>query len=101
MIEEFKPDKQPIGRFSDSKPFSTQHITLEKGNVLFLFSDGYTDQFGGPKNKKLKASRLKEILLANHNASVANQGIALAKFFSDWKSGYEQTDDVCLLALKI
>lgn len=101
VLEEIKPDKQPIGSFAEAKPFTTKNITLEKGDLLYLFSDGITDQFGGDKNKKFKASRLKEIILTHHTKNVNEQGKQLVNSFASWKSGYEQTDDVCLLVLRV
>ena len=58
-ITELKADKQPIGKFEHATPYSTQSFDLESGDSLYLFSDGYVDQFGGPKGKKFMAKPLK------------------------------------------
>ena len=55
-IEEIKADKQPIGKFANAQPFTTHEVSLEKGDTIYLFSDGFSDQFGGEKGKKFKAA---------------------------------------------
>lgn len=62
-LVEIKPDKQPIGKSINEKPFSNHTLLLKKGDIAYLSSDGFADQFGGPKGKKLKRSGLKRLLL--------------------------------------
>ncbi len=64
-LTEFKPDKQPIGRYEEMKPFSKQEIILQKSTMLYLTTDGYADQLGGLKGKKIGSKRLKELLIEN------------------------------------
>lgn len=98
---EFKSDKQPIGRFSKSKPFSQTEFEIEKHDKLFLFSDGLADQFGGPKGKKFKYQQFKEILVKNHNLNMGEQMQILTRAFENWKGELEQVDDVCVIGFKI
>ena len=100
-FEEIRGDRQPIGYFENQKPFTNSSITLEKGDTIYLFSDGYADQFGGGKNKKFKSSNLKKKLLSIQSNSLEVQKEILEKEFDDWKGNFTQTDDVCLIGLRI
>ena len=100
-LTEIKPDKQPIGKFADGKPFTTQKIDLQKGDLIYVFTDGYQDQFGGPKGKKFKASELKNLLLNNYQRSMEDQKIILDESFEKWRGTLEQIDDVCIIGIRI
>lgn len=95
------PDKQPIGFYEDSKAFSTQTFICQKNDLLVLFSDGYADQFGGPKNKKFKYATLKTLLQEHKDLSMDQLHERLKTTFENWKGNLEQTDDVCLLLIRI
>lgn len=95
------PDKQPVGQFDDAKPFTTHEIQLEVNDWVILFSDGYADQFGGPKNKKYKYATFKEFILAHKHKSGAKLKISLKDEFEAWKGHHEQTDDVCVMGIKL
>lgn len=101
QIEEIKPDKQPIGKYMDLKPFTTHEVKLNSGDIIYIFTDGYQDQFGGPKGKKFKAAQLKELLLEYCNLNMEDQKAHLESTFNSWKYGVEQVDDVCLIGVKI
>jgi serine phosphatase RsbU (regulator of sigma subunit) len=73
VLFEIKPDKQPIGKYSDEKPFTTHLIQLEAGDTLYIFTDGYADQFGGEKGKKYKSTKMKEFLLSIQNYDMEKQ----------------------------
>ena len=95
------PNRQPIGNYPFSKPFLTHEITLEKEDRLYLFSDGFPDQFGGVKGKKYKVKNLKKLLISiSHNPMYEQQGI-LNTVYEDWRADLEQIDDICILGLKI
>ncbi len=97
-----KPDKMPVGRSPKKDiPFSIQECQLQKGDSIFLFSDGFPDQFGGPKEKKFKYKAFEELLLKNVNLPMTIQKELIEKTFLDWKGEIEQTDDVCVLGLKM
>ena len=99
---EIKPDKQPIGFASaNQKDFSLQSLVLEKGDVIYQFTDGYADQFGGTKGKKFKYNQLKEILINHKGSSINLQADILKKIFTDWKGNLEQIDDVLVTGIKI
>jgi serine phosphatase RsbU (regulator of sigma subunit) len=74
---------------------------LEKGDRIYLFTDGYADQFGGEKGKKFKYSQLKEIILKYSFAPLTEQHQKLDDIFETWRQNMEQTDDVCLWGVKI
>jgi serine phosphatase RsbU (regulator of sigma subunit) len=74
---------------------------LAPGSQIYLFSDGFADQFGGPKEKKFKYAQLKEQLLLNHQFSMERQHCQLEKAHLEWKGNYDQTDDVLLIGLKV
>lgn len=100
-INEVTADKQPIGFQEGHKPFTNHEISLEKGDILYLFTDGYADQFGGPKGKKYKYARLQEQLLKIKSERLADQKHILEKEFDQWKGSMEQTDDVCIIGIRI
>ncbi|MFN3342765.1 MAG: PP2C family protein-serine/threonine phosphatase [Flavobacteriales bacterium] len=97
---EIKPDKQPIGKYADPKPFTTHIIELKKGDTLYLFTDGFQDQFGGEKGKKLKAAKLKELLLGIQYLDMDAQKQKLESEFETWRGDLEQNDDVCLIGVR-
>ena len=100
-FEEIRGDRQPIGYFENQKPFTNSSIALEKGDTIYIFSDGYADQFGGRKNKKFKSSNLKKKLLSIQSSSLEVQKEILEKEFEEWKGNLAQTDDVCVIGVKI
>ncbi len=98
---EMKPDKQPIGKYETLKPFTTNKIQLEEGDVFYIFTDGYADQFGGPKGKKFKYKPFQELLIENVSLSMPEQKQKLDKAFEDWKGNLEQVDDVCVIGVGV
>ncbi len=97
----YKADKQPIGVYEKRVPFSVNEIDLEIGDQVLLFSDGYADQFGGPKGKKFKYKSLKQLMLKIHNDPLKDQVAALDEVFESWKGGLEQVDDVCVFSYRV
>ena len=100
-VLETKANKQPIGKYRDPKPFTTHKINLEKGDVIYIFTDGYADQFGGPKGKKMGYKKLREKLLSISTLEMSQQKVELESYFKTWKGQEEQIDDVCLMGVKI
>jgi serine phosphatase RsbU (regulator of sigma subunit) len=98
---EIKPDKMPIAIYEKMDNFTTPEIQLEKGDQLYMFSDGFADQFGGPMGKKFKYKPFKQMLLDNANKTMSDQKNMLNTVFEEWKSGLEQIDDVVILGIKI
>jgi serine phosphatase RsbU (regulator of sigma subunit) len=100
-IEEYKADKQPIGKSDQNKPFTSHTIQLERGDTLYLLSDGYADQFGGEKGKKFMYKPLKELLISLVTFPMDKQKNLLDERFQTWKGNLDQVDDVCLIGVKI
>jgi serine phosphatase RsbU (regulator of sigma subunit) len=102
VLQEYRPDKQPIGiAGGESRQFTQHSVPLSKGDNIYIFTDGYADQFGGPNGKKFKYSRM-EKLLTECSALPANaQKAKIESAFDEWKNGHAQVDDVCMVGLKI
>ena len=100
-LKEFKSDKQPVGKFVNNKPFTNKKIKLEKGDNIYLFTDGYSDQFGGPKGKKYKYKAFKQLLTDIHKKAMNDQKQIIYKSFIDWQGNLEQIDDVCIVGIKV
>jgi serine phosphatase RsbU (regulator of sigma subunit) len=101
IIEEVKSTKQPVGKVDNTKPFENHTVELKKGDSIYIFTDGYQDQFGGEKGKKFKAAKLKELLLNNREKSMEEQLVTLNQTFDKWKGSLEQVDDVCVIGVRI
>jgi serine phosphatase RsbU (regulator of sigma subunit) len=100
-LEEIKADKQPVGKYDHRKQFTSHQLTLQKGDRLYLFTDGYADQFGGPKGKKYKYRQLEELLVSTVHFPLNEQKNALEQSFSNWIGNYEQVDDVCIIGISL
>ena len=100
-LYEIKPDKMPIAIYEKMDTFTSHEIQLQKGDQLYMFSDGFADQFGGPKDKKFKYKPFKQLLINNCHLSMTEQKTALNKAFINWKGTTEQIDDVVVLGIKI
>jgi len=101
-LNEIKADKMPIGYYPNEKPEFTNHeIQLKSNDIFYLFSDGFMDQFGGKKGFKYKASNFQKILLENHNKPMAIQKEMLEDELKNWMKGYEQTDDILVMGVRI
>lgn len=99
-IIELKADKQPVGVYEKETPFSVQKFQLMEGDRIYAFSDGFADQFGGPKNKKYKYTQLKDLLLKYSSLNIHEQRKVLEKSFETWKADNEQVDDVLIIGVK-
>lgn len=99
-IIELKPDKQPIGQFVDAKPFSVQSFQLEVNDCIYLYTDGYVDQFGGERMKKFKSKPFKAMLTEIYEQSMPDQFTYIQRTFDTWKSDLDQVDDVCVFGVK-
>lgn len=100
-ILETKADKQPIGKYTDARPFTTHRIEIYKGDTLYIFTDGFQDQFGGEKGKKYKAANLKQFLISIVNEPLAYQRELLIREFEQWRKNTEQIDDLCIIGVKV
>jgi serine phosphatase RsbU (regulator of sigma subunit)/tetratricopeptide (TPR) repeat protein len=101
-ILEFKPDKISIGGYNvDEKVFHNHQIRLRNGDILYLFTDGYTDQFGGPKGKKFKYKQLKELFLQIKGKPMGEQREEIAATIKNWRQMQEQVDDILVMGVRI
>jgi serine phosphatase RsbU (regulator of sigma subunit) len=100
-LKEITANKQPIGKYADEKPFISHTIELQANDILYLITDGYADQFGGPQGKKFKYKQLKEMLKELNQYPISQQHAKLSKAFDDWKANLEQVDDVCIVGIRI
>ena len=100
-IEEYKPDKQPIGKGYELKPFTTHDIVLNSGDIIYVFTDGYADQFGGERNKKLTRSKFRELLLRLAQLPMDQQRNELLDFHNQYRGSQEQVDDICVIGVRV
>lgn len=103
VLNEIKGDKFPVGIFIDEtmRNFGNHEILLEEGDLIYLFTDGFADQFGGEKGKKFKYAQLKDLLLSIHQVPIHDQKNILDDAFEKWKGSLEQVDDVCVIGIKV
>ncbi len=98
---EIKPDKQPVGKYWEMKSFTNHSFDLLLGDTIYTFTDGYPDQFGGPKGKKFMYKQFKQMLIDVSDKPISKQKGIIEKRFDDWKGDIEQIDDVCVIGVKI
>ena len=96
----YRGDKMPVAIHYKMVPFTLHTIELQKGDAFYIFSDGYADQFGGPKEKKFMTSQLKETLVAMANEPMLKQGEKLNEIFEEWRGESPQVDDVTLIGVR-
>jgi serine phosphatase RsbU (regulator of sigma subunit) len=101
QLNEYKPNKQPIGKVDNPVPFTTHTIQLQREDIIYTFTDGFSDQFGGPKGKKFKYSQLKELLTSIHQLPMKQQSLRIDQELVSWKGNLEQVDDILLVGIKI
>jgi len=101
-LTRLKGDRMPIGiNAVEEHSFTGHTMKLFKGDRLYLFTDGYVDQFGGPREKKLKYGPFRDLLYKNHQKPMREQKTILEKAFNNWKGKLDQVDDVLVVGIKI
>ena len=100
-IKEIKADRQPIGNSKVKSKFTTHTLNLTKGDTIYIFTDGYVDQFGGEKGKKYKSKTLKSYLLSIQETKMSEQRKLLDDNFDNWRGVEEQIDDICMIGVRI
>ena len=102
-VEIIKGDNYPIGgwQIESNRVYHEHEMTLAEDTIIYMSSDGMKDQFGGEKNKKLMDKKLLEYLVDMHDLPLTIQKTFLSMAFNEWKGDKEQTDDVCMLALRL
>ncbi|GIV30296.1 MAG: hypothetical protein KatS3mg028_1362 [Bacteroidia bacterium] len=100
-IREIKGDKQPVGLDDRSGLFTAKELELKPGEEIFMYTDGYSDQFGGEKGKKMGNRRFKEILQEIYSLTCQEQKAKISEYFTVWKQSGEQLDDVTVVGIKV
>jgi serine phosphatase RsbU (regulator of sigma subunit) len=101
-IIELKADKMPVGRSpKELETFSSCLFQLQKNDLIYAFTDGYADQFGGPKGKKFKYKQLEELILSNSEKLMSQQLHVLDTTFKNWQGNLDQVDDVCVVGIRV
>ena len=103
-VTELKGDIFPIGHYhekTDDMKFEVQEFQLQDNDCVYIFSDGYPDQFGGPRGKKLKYRSFKALLTKVSDKTMAEQKESLLKYMTDWMGKEEQIDDMCIIGFKV
>lgn len=98
---EIKPDKKPVGLHDDMTPFSCNKVEIYENDTYYLFTDGYADQFGGEKGKKMMYKPFKKLLLSMATESLENQKSILKDSFESWMGEFEQVDDICVIGFRL
>ena len=100
-LQEIKGDRQAINYVENPVPYTNHSMKLNKGDQLYMFTDGYPDQFGGPKGKKFKYKSFKKLLLSICEQPILDQKELLDTHFSEWKKNLEQIDDICVIGIQL
>ena len=101
-IHEIKGDRMPVGvHLNERKSFTNHEYQLEENDLIYLFTDGYIDQFGGSAEKKYLTKNFKEFIIKISELTLYNQRENLLKEFNRWKGDYDQTDDVLIMGVRI
>jgi ligand-binding sensor domain-containing protein/serine phosphatase RsbU (regulator of sigma subunit) len=100
-IVEYKGDKQPAGYYSNMKPFGMTEIEAKEGDGLYLYTDGFADQFGGTTGKKFMSKKLKELIADVSDLSMKEQKEQFNDVFVKWQGSLEQVDDVTLIGIRV
>jgi len=98
---EIKPTKQPVGKYDNRKEFENHVLKADVGDVFYLFTDGFADQFGGEKGKKFKYKPFKELLTEIAHEPMSTQKDKLNESLAKWKGDYQQVDDVCVIGVRL
>jgi len=99
-IIEAKANRFPVGLSLNAQPYTTHTIKLEKGDVIYVFTDGFVDQFGGDDGKKFKSRQFKSVLSEIASKEMSEQKRLLDDIFEKWRGDLEQVDDVCVIGMR-
>jgi serine phosphatase RsbU (regulator of sigma subunit) len=102
-LTEIKGDKHPIGAFlgEELRPFTKHERAFKKGDMLYLFTDGYVDQFGGKLGKKFRYKQFRRLLTHLSTLPMEEQNSMIASAFEKWRGAFEQLDDVCVMGIRV
>jgi serine phosphatase RsbU (regulator of sigma subunit) len=99
-LTHYRADKMPVAIHYKMEPFTLHRIDIQKGDAFYIFSDGYADQFGGPKQRKFMSMQLRETLVAMSGIPMLQQGERLNEIFGEWRGDNPQVDDVTLIGVR-
>lgn len=97
----FEANKQPVGMYDHRVDFQTHTVEVKSGDMLYLFTDGFADQFGGEKGKKYKTANFRKLLQGVAMRTCEEQRVEIERAFSEWKMNLEQVDDVCVVGVRM
>ena len=100
-MKKITANKQAVGKTDKPEPFATHDVNLNKGDILYLFTDGFADQFGGPAGKKFKTKKMEELFVQTVSDNMENQAEQIRSEFKSWKGHLEQIDDVCVIGIRV
>ena len=100
-LQEYKSVKNPIGNYAFFRDFSSVEIDVQTGDWIYMFSDGYADQFGGEENRKLNYKRLRALMTEMSLLNSEQQMIRLGKFLDEWRGDTPQLDDVMVAGYRV
>lgn len=100
-ITKYAADRQPCGFYHDNKLFTQHTVQLQQGDCVYTFTDGYADQFGGPKGKKFRYKQLEELLVRNSTLPFQEQAIILDQTLKNWQGNNEQVDDILVIGITV
>jgi serine phosphatase RsbU (regulator of sigma subunit) len=100
-LKRYQADPMPVGIGALSgRDFTRHELVIQKGDMIYLYSDGYEDQFGGEKDSKFSRKRFRELLMEIHTLPVDDQKVRMEERLDEWMDGYEQIDDIMILGIR-
>jgi serine phosphatase RsbU (regulator of sigma subunit) len=96
-----KADRQPIGAYEKAEDFTNHSLDIQKDDMVYIFTDGFVDQFGGKKGKKYRLKNLLALLTSISTKALNEQNTILEQEFASWKRAEDQIDDVCVMGVRI
>ena len=100
-LTEKKANAMPIGSYIKEKPFTAERFSYQTGDVIYMYSDGYVDQFGGPANKKFMSKNFKKLIVEISDKPLEEQSRILDETHCEWKGNKGQTDDILVFGVKL
>lgn len=100
-IEEIKSDRHQAGKYYKTIAFNSRSVKLQKGDIIYIFSDGYDSQFGGEKGKKFKSLNMKNLICSIKDKTMREQKEIMNTRFEEWRGNLEQVDDVVVFGIKV
>ena len=100
-VIQIKADRQPIGTYIKPEDFTNHTLEIQKDDMIYIFTDGFVDQFGGEKGKKYRLKNLLTLLISISTKALNEQNTILKQEFECWKGSEDQIDDVCIMGVRV